>query len=68
MCQGMLDELEGSRKSIQMLRSDFISLEHTHKENCNYLSKYVMDECCRIEKDFHKIQQLDQAESTYLRQ
>ena len=30
--------------------------------------KEIMDEACRLEKDYHKIQQLDKAEMHYLRQ
>ena len=56
MLQGLLDQLEESRKEIQMLRSDFIAMEHSHKENCNNMSKEIMDEACRLEKEYHKIQ------------
>jgi len=38
-----------------MLRSEFIAMEHAHKENCNNMSKEIMDEACRLEKDYHKI-------------
>merc|ERR1711907_914268 len=68
MLQNLLNELEDSRKNIQMLRSEFIAMEHSHKENCNNMSKEIMDEACRLEKDYHKIQQLDKAEMHYLRQ
>ncbi len=38
-----------------MLRSKFVAMEHSHKESCNIMSKEIMDEACRLEKDYHKI-------------
>ena len=42
-------------------------MEHAHKENCNNMSKEIMDECCRLEKDYHKIAGLDRHEIKQLR-
>jgi len=61
-------DLEDTTKTLQMARSDMIGLEHSNKDVGSELSKYVMEELIRIEKDFKKLGGIEKSESTFLRQ
>eukprot|EP01017_Pseudomicrothorax_dubius_P045150 TRINITY_DN7765_c0_g1_i2.p1 TRINITY_DN7765_c0_g1~~TRINITY_DN7765_c0_g1_i2.p1 ORF type:complete len:126 (+),score=43.66 TRINITY_DN7765_c0_g1_i2:12-389(+) len=59
---------QNSRKEIQTLRSDLVALEHFNKEASNEITKYVMEEMLRVEKEFKRLLNVDAAENTFLKQ
>eukprot|EP01017_Pseudomicrothorax_dubius_P045149 TRINITY_DN7765_c0_g1_i1.p1 TRINITY_DN7765_c0_g1~~TRINITY_DN7765_c0_g1_i1.p1 ORF type:complete len:155 (+),score=38.11 TRINITY_DN7765_c0_g1_i1:134-598(+) len=67
-CQELLKDLQNSRKEIQTLRSDLVALEHFNKEASNEITKYVMEEMLRVEKEFKRLLNVDAAENTFLKQ
>ena len=51
-----------------MARSDFIALEHGNKEIGSDLTKWIMEELVRMEKEFKKLGSIEKGESAFLKQ
>ena len=55
MLENIMKDLEDSKKDMQSLRNDIVSLGHLNNENTSEISKFIMDETLRLAKDFRKL-------------
>lgn len=53
---------------MQLLRSEFITLEHKNKETTNEILKELLEDIVNVEKDFRKLVQMDNNEIVFLKQ
>ena len=68
---GMGDAKKGlaeNKKEVQILRSEFVTLEHKQKEITNEMLKEMLEDIAHIEKDFKKNVNHDTNEYNYLKQ
>jgi len=63
----LLKDLEDSKKDLQNVRNDVVSLGHLNNEQGTDLSRFVMDETLRLAKEFRKSTHLEADECTYLK-
>lgn len=61
-------DLEDSKRNIQIIRSELLSLGHLNNEACQDVSRFVMDEAIRITKDFKNIQNIESDETKFLKE
>ena len=61
-------DLNHNTKMGQILRSELMTLEHRNKEQCNSLTKMLMDDLSNFEKEFKKTVQVDKNETDFLKQ
>lgn len=57
-----------NKKEVQLLRSEFITLEHKNKETTNEILKELLEDIVNVEKDFRKLVQMDNNEIVFLKQ
>lgn len=57
-----------SKKEVQLLRSEFMTLEHKNKEVVNETLKELLEDIVNVEKDFRKLVQMDNNEIVFLKQ
>jgi lantibiotic modifying enzyme len=60
--------LNESKKEVQLLRSEFMTLEHKNKEVVNETLKELLEDIVNVEKDFRKLVQMDNNEIVFLKQ
>jgi lantibiotic modifying enzyme len=60
--------LNENKKEVQLLRSEFITLEHKNKETTNEILKELLEDIVNVEKDFRKLVQMDNNEIVFLKQ
>lgn len=61
-------DLNDNKKTGQILRSEMITLEHKNKEQCNSMTKMLMDDLSNFEKELKKTMQFDKSETDFLKQ
>jgi hypothetical protein len=61
-------DLNDNKKEAQLLRSECATLEHHLTESTNDILKHILEDISNLEKDFHKVQQMDEHEMTFLKQ
>ena len=60
-------ELNENKKCGMTLKGELISLEGTIKENCNELSKCIIDDLANFDKDLKRVIQNDRTETDFFK-
>jgi hypothetical protein len=60
--------LNENKKESQLLRSECATLEHHQTEMSNDILKEILEDIANLEKDFRKLQQMDNNEMNFLKQ
>jgi|NOAtaT_7_FD_contig_21_4397970_length_332_multi_3_in_0_out_0_1 hypothetical protein len=55
MLNDLLNNLETSKKDIQVLRGDLLSIGYTNNDQNTEISRFIMDDLTRLGKDFMKL-------------